>query len=270
MGGVQFLATFYARAIRFAISRQFQYRVTNYLVLTAMFIESLIYLALWHAATQASGGSVGGWSTGALSAYFLVWMLVRNMVIAFTPYGFSARIESGQFSSLMLRPMHPIHHDIAAFAGWKLVMIAFWLPVATVLALVVRPELSVTPLGVTVFVVAAWGAYLIRALYLWLLGLTSFWTTRSSAFFDVFLVVEILLSGRMMPMSLLPQWLRDVAELTPFPWTFGFPVESLLGTLTTDELLHGLVMQLVWIAVASAAVALVWRRAVRRHTSVGH
>ena len=58
--------------------------------------------------------------------------------------------------------MHPIHYDLAYFAGWKVVVIVLWMPIAAVLSLVFHPTLHPTPLESRVFFVAIWGAYLIR------------------------------------------------------------------------------------------------------------
>ena len=62
------------------------------------------------------------------------------MNIVFTPFGWEERIREGQFSGLLLRPVHPIHWDLGYFAGWKVVVIILWLPIAYVLSLRVPPD----------------------------------------------------------------------------------------------------------------------------------
>ncbi|SFO58771.1 MULTISPECIES: ABC transporter permease [Actinomadura] len=262
-------AGFYRKSVAVSASKVLQYRVTNYLLIAIIATESVIYLMLWQAVAAAGGGSVGAWTHREIAAYFVVLALVRNMTLTFSPYEFEGRIRSGSFAAALLRPMHPIHADIAEKGGEKLVTIVLWLPVTAALALVFRPELTVTAVELVVFVLALWGAFLLRTLYLWLLGMTTFWTTRASAAFDLFLVLELLLSGRLVPLSLLPPWLADIAEFLPFRWVFGFPVESLVADLPARELLAGLGMQALWAAAGSGAVALMWRSAVRRHTAVG-
>ena len=72
----------------------------------------------------------------------------------------------GQFSASLLRPLHPLHDDLAAFAGWKFVTILLWLPIAAVLWIAFDPVLDPTLLEVGVFSVAIWGAYLIRTMFM--------------------------------------------------------------------------------------------------------
>jgi ABC-2 type transport system permease protein len=259
----------YAKSAKLAAVQEFQYRAGNLAQLVGFLIEPVIYLVVWRAIADTRGGTVGGYTGADLAAYYIVWTLVRNMTLVFTPYGFEWRIRDGTFSAQLLRPIHPLHYDLAYFAGWKVVTVTLWLPIAAVLVLVFRPALHPRPSEVVVFLVAIWGAYLVRSLFLWLLGLVTFWTTRVTALFELYLVVELLLSGRLVPTSLLPAWAQRLADLLPFEWTFGFPIEVLVGDMGVASLLGGLAAQALWSVIGAGLVMVVWRRAVRRHAAVG-
>jgi ABC-2 type transport system permease protein len=264
------LVDLYRVQARMAVTIQFQYRMRNVMSLAGFLTEPIVYLAVWSAVAEANGGSVGGYTTGTLAAYFIVWTLVRNMNVVFTPYGFEWRIRTGEMSGRLLQPVHPIHHDLAYFAGWKVVWFVMWLPIAAALVLLFRPTLHPEPVEIAVFAVAIWGAYLIRSLFQWLIGMVTFYTTRVAALFEIYIVAELMLSGRLVPMSLMPSWVRYVANYMPFKWTFGFPIEALVGQLGTRTLLLGLATQLLWIAIGSGLLALAWRSAVRRYSAVGN
>lgn len=259
----------YLAAMKMAIQEQFQYRVANYFYMIGMIAEPVVYLVVWSTVAREQGGVVAGYTAGEFAAYYIVWTLVRNMNIVFTPYGWEWRIRNGQLSADLLRPLHPLHFDLAYFGGWKFVVILMWLPIAAVLTLIFRPTVDITWLEVAVFAVAIWGAYLIRSMFLWLLGMISFWTTRVSALFELFFAAELLLSGRLVPMRLLPDWARRLADFLPFQWTFGYPIEALVGQLTTAELLNGLLAQAAWILIGTVLVRLLWGVAVRRYSAVG-
>jgi len=192
------------------------------------------------------------------------------MNIVFTPYGWEGRIRQGQLSGMLVRPVHPIHYDLAYFAGWKFVVILLWLPIAAVLALIFRPTFDISPLEIGVFLIAIWGAYLIRSMLLWALGMVTFWTTRVSALYEIYFTAELLLSGRLLPLALLPAWAVTVADVLPFKYTFGYPIEVIAGDLSTRELFVGLGMQALWVALGALLVAVVWRFGVRRYSAVGN
>ncbi|MDQ4076131.1 MAG: ABC-2 family transporter protein [Chloroflexota bacterium] len=260
----------YLGYMKIAIMDQFQYRVANYFYMLGMIAEPVIYLVVWSTVAQEQGGSVAGYTAGGFAAYYIVWTLVRNMNIVFTPYGWEWRIQRGELSAQLLRPVHPIHQDLAYFAGWKFVVILMWLPIAAVLTWIFQPTINPTALEVGVFAVAIWGAYLIRSMFLWVLGMISFWTTRVAALYELFFAAELLLSGRLVPMALLPPWAQRLADFLPYQWTFGYPIEALVGQLTTQELFAGLGMQLLWIAIGALLVRVVWHFGIQQYTAVGN
>ncbi len=260
---------FYLTEIKIAILSQIQYRAQNYFYMIGMIAEPVIYLVVWSTVAKQQGGSVGGYTPGAFAAYYIVWTLVRNMNIVFTPYGWEGRIQRGQLSGELLRPVHPLHGDVAYFAGWKFVVIVFWLPLAFVLSLIFKPTLNPTLLQVVVFFMAIWGAYLIRTMLLSLLGMICFWTTRVGAIYELFFALELILSGRLVPMSLMPGWVQSVSGYLPFQWTFFFPINALVGQSTPEQLLAGLGMQLLWILIGVLAVNVLWKFGIRRFSSVG-
>jgi ABC-2 type transport system permease protein len=261
---------FYFTNMKIAVLEQFQYRVANYFYMIGMIAEPVIYLVVWSSVANTRGGSVGGYTAGEFAAYYIVWTLVRNMNIVFTPYGWEWRIQHGRLSAELLRPLHPLHNDVAYFAGWKIVVIILWLPLAAFLAWVFKPALDPTWLEAGVFFVGIWGAYLIRTMSLSLLGMITFWTTRVSAIFEVYFAAELILSGRLVPMSLMPLWVQRVAGYLPFQWAFGYPIEALIGQLSTRQLFSGLGMQLLWILAGLLMVRLVWRLGIRRYSAVGN
>ncbi len=270
VGRLRGLIDLYASTMRVAIAEQFQYRVANYFYMIGMVAEPIIYLVVWSTIAEQQGGEVGGYTPGQFAAYYIVWTLVRNMNIIFTPYGWEERIRQGELSGMLLRPIHPIHSDLAYFAGWKFVVIVMWLPIAAVLALLFSPELNPRPIDVVVFAVAIWGAYLIRSVNYWILGMVTFWTTRVGPIFELVFTAELLLSGRLVPLSLMPDWAQQLANVLPFKWTFGFPIEALVARLPEAELLGGLGMQALWIAIGSIGVLVVWPFAIRRYSAVGN
>ena len=258
----------YLTMMRLAVIDQFQYRAANYMYMVGMIAEPVVYLVVWSVVAVQQGGEVGGFTPSTIAAYYIVWTLVRNMNIVFTPFGWEQRIREGQLSGQLLRPLHPLHYDIAFFAGWKVVVIVLWLPIAAALSWIFRPELSPRVSQVLVFAVAIWGAYLIRTMLLWMLGMVTFWTTRVGAAFDLFFTAELLLSGRVVPMRLMPEWVQTLAGYLPFESTFGFPIIALVGPITNAELVEGLIRQAVWIGVGSIGVAVMWRRAIKVFTAV--
>jgi ABC-2 type transport system permease protein len=261
---------YYLSAMKVAILQQLQYRVANYFFLFGMIAESVIYLVVWSTVAISAGGEVGGYTPEDLAAYFIVGILVNNMTIALSPYSWEWRVLHGQLSGELRYPIHPLHHDLAYYAGSNIVTGILCIPVVAFLAWIFKPALDPTWYQGAAFILSLAGAYLISTLILSLLGMMTFWTTRVGAVFELFFALELLLSGRLVPLTFLPVWVQQLVAYLPFQWMFYFPVETLVGGLPAEELLFGLGMQLAWILIGLVMVKLVWQLGIRKYTAVGN
>jgi ABC-2 type transport system permease protein len=268
-GRLRSFARFYGTMGRTSIINQFQYRVAQYFYMLGMVAEPVIYLVVWTTIARAAGGEVNGITVGQFAAYYIVWTLVRNMNVVFGAPYWEWRIREGQLSGQLLRPIHPLHSDIAWFAGSKVVIIILWLPIAVGLYFAFDPTIDPTPLEIAVFVFAIWGAYLLRTMFQSTMGMLCFWTTRGAAVFDLFMTLELLLSGRLVPLPLMPDWVVTLSWFLPFQWAFYFPIDALVGDRSVGWLLGGLAFQLFWIGLGLLVFSFVWRRAIRRFSAVG-
>jgi ABC-2 type transport system permease protein len=268
-GRLRALLDFYTTMMRTAVVSQLQYRVTNYFYMLGMIAEPVIYLVVWSTIARQHGGSVNGITAGQFAAYYIVWTLVRNMNIVFGAPFWEWRIREGHLAGQLLKPMHILHYDLAYFAGWKFVVVGLWVPIAVGLSAVFHPDLHPSALEIVVFIVAIWGAYFVRSMFQGVIGMLNFWTTRGIAIFDLYMATEMLLSGRLVPLKLMPGWVQTLANFLPFKWTFGYPIESLVGHLSTRSLLLGLGAQLLWIGIGYVLFSFAWRAAIKHFSAVG-
>ena len=105
--------------MRIAIAEQFQYRVANYFYMIGMIAEPVIYLVVWTTVANQQGGSVDGITSGEFAAYYIVWTLVRNMNIVFTPFGWEERVREGELlgAAPAAGPPDPLRTSATSPAG---------------------------------------------------------------------------------------------------------------------------------------------------------
>jgi ABC-2 type transport system permease protein len=151
----------------------------------------------------------------------------------------------------------------------RVVVIILWVPLGLFLSLFFKPDLHPAWFQIIGFFFAIWGAYLIRTMLLSLLGMITFFTTRVGAIFELFFAFELVFSGRLVPMSLMPAIVQQVAIFMPFQWTFFFPIETLVAPMTIQQMLSGLGIQLLWIFIGWVAVKIMWMFSVRQFSAVG-
>jgi len=263
------LLELYAQQFKTTLAAMFQYRASLLIWMIGHVLEPLVYLVVWSVVSNSGGGSVGDYTTREFAAYFILLMLVSGVTYTWIMYEFEYRVRQGNLSFALLKPVHPIHSDIADNVSSKLITLPFMLLIAAVLAVIFHPTLSPTPWAIAVFIPALLLAFAVRFLLEWTLALAAFWTTRVSAINQTYFVLMLFLSGQIAPLTLLPRPIQVVADIMPFRWMIGFPVELLLGRLTPTEALMGLGAQAAWLVAGLVLLRVVWRAGLRVYSAVG-
>lgn len=262
------LAVYYKRELATTLAFNLAYRGAVAIWVLSVIIEPLVLIAVWR--TVAGSGSTGSYTAREFVAYYLVLMVVGHLTFIWHMWEFEYRIRTGAFSPLLLRPVHPIHHDVCQTLTYKLVGMVGLLPAAVLLAVLFDADFSGTTMAaVLAFFPALVLAMALRFVLEWCLALAAFWLTKVSALNALYASLFAFLAGQFAPLEVLPGWLQTVAAWTPFPWTLAFPVEVLLGRRPGTELLLGYAVQLAWTAAAVVVLQLLWRRATRRYSAVG-
>ncbi len=259
----------YLAQFRTTIAVQLQYRAALIIWLIETILEPLIYMIVWSTVARAGQGSVADYAPRDFAAYYILFMLVNHITFTWIMWEFEFRVRQGYLSGLLLRPIHPIHRDIAENMTYKALTLTVMLPTAAVLTWLFDPAFQFSRRTISLFIVSVVLAFLMRFLLEWTLALAAFWTTRTSAINQMYYVVMMFLSGEIAPLALLPEPMQQVAHLLPFRWMLGFPVEIGLNRLTPVEIQHGILIQVVWIVLATGLMRFFWSRGLRRYSAVG-
>ncbi len=259
----------YGAFLRIAIAAELQYRAAGVIWLLGSIVEPLIYLVVWTTAARSAGGALGSFGPADFAAYYLVLMVVNQLTGSWLMHEMQWRIQNGSLSFLLLRPLHPVHSDLAENVAHKLVMLVVMLPAAAVVGWGFEARFDTGAWALAAFVPAFLLAFALRFAIEWLLALGAFWTTRVMAVNQAYFAVLFFLSGRAAPTELLPAPLETLAAALPFRWMVAFPVEVLLGRVSPAQAAAGFAIQLAWLGLALAGSALLWHRALRRFSAVG-
>lgn len=230
-------------------------------------IPPLIYLFVWSSA--AEGGSIGSLSRDQFIFYYLALIVVNQLTYSQTNWTVGDLIRSGDLNRLLLYPLPPVVHTLASEVAGKVVTLVFVLPVTLLLAVVLQPQISVTLPHLLLFIPTLLLAWALRFIWGYWLALLAFWLTRADALLAVQDAFIFLLAGQVAPISLLPGWVQPAAELLPFRYMLGFPVEVLTGQLAPAQIQSGLLLQIGWLLLALLLYRRAWQRGLIHYTAVG-
>jgi ABC-2 type transport system permease protein len=97
----------------------------------------------------------------------------------------------------------------------------------------------------------------------------SFWTTRVYSIHEFYYALSLLFSGQFVPLTLMPKLIQDIAQFLPFQLLIYFPIQLILGKLSSAQITQGYVTGIIWLIVAITVFNWVWRNGVKRYSAVG-
>ncbi len=265
----------YRANLKTAIAAMLQYRFAILIWAVWGFVGPLISLAVWSAATASKGGAVQNAANGAtygqadFAAYFLVFMIFGHLTMSWDAFEFAFRVKDGNLSPRLLKPMHPIHTDVANNIAFKLCTSAMLLPIWILLFYLFKPTLPHSGMGLLLSLPALILAGILRYVWQYSLAVIAFWTTRVEALNQLYFTLDSFLSGRIAPLSLMPGWLGVLALYSPFRGMGAFPVELALGRVPTAQILPGFALQTVWLVIGIIVFRLLWAGGIKQYSAVG-
>jgi ABC-2 type transport system permease protein len=267
--GFRDFVAMYAARLRIDVTTQIAYRGAVAIWLLGLILQPLVALVVWTTVADSRGGMLDGLASAQYAGYFIALMVVDNLTFTWVMYEFEWRIQSGFYSSVLLRPVHPIHQDITQNLSFKLVGLIGVVPAAILLTILFDARFGAEAWRLLALVPAVLAAMTLRFLMEWALALLAFWVTRTSAMFQLYNSASLFLAGNIAPLWLLPDGIQAISWMTPFRWTVYFPVAIAIGRADGREIAIGFAMQALWIAIFLLVVRTAWRSASSRYAAVG-
>jgi len=258
--------------LRVGVAETVAYRA-EFLVWILTTTLPLVMLGLWTSVASEvpfQSGSGKPYSSADFVAYYLSVLIVRNLTGNWVAWQVSEEVRMGAMSMRLLRPLHPF----VAYSMSHLAAVPFRslvaLPIAG--ALLISSGASVLtrePLQLVLLVPSIALAWLITFSLQFTLGALAFFVTKTMALLNLYFLMFSLFSGYLLPQDLLPGWIASAAEVLPFRYTLGVPVELMTHELDGGRVAALMLYQLAWAAVSLAMALWAWRRGVKRYEAVG-
>jgi ABC-2 type transport system permease protein len=179
-------------------------------------------------------------------------------------------VHNGEVSADLLKPMNYFTFWMAQDLGRAAVSLLLRGLIIMVLYALVFDLTYPTSLGqwlaFSLTVILSWG---VSFGFRFLVNLTAFWTPNAKGIGRFAFAFAWFFSGFLMPIRFFPDWVQQIAYLTPFPHLLNTVVEVYLGVLQGTALWLALLNQLFWIMILVVLSQLVLKSAVRRLVILG-
>jgi ABC-2 type transport system permease protein len=255
--------------VKLSSRRHLTYRAATLAGLTTNFFFGLIRVAVF-IALYGEQEVVSDISLQGAITYTALTQAVIGYLSMFSWYDLMQTVYSGEVASDLIKPMNYFAYWLAKDMGRAIVTLLlrgliFMLMFELVFDLI-HPSSVNQWLGLFAAVILSW---LISFSWRFLISLSSFWTPNASGILRFSYVLSWFFSGFLMPLRYFPKWVNQITYLTPFPHTVNSVVEIYLGVIQGPEILHALLLQVIWVIVLIVAGQLILRSGVRRLVILG-
>ncbi|NWF63187.1 MAG: ABC-2 family transporter protein, partial [Chloroflexi bacterium] len=144
------------------------------------------------------------------------------------------------------------------------------IPIWVILFFIFQPDFSgVTLVNILISIPNMALAFFVGYLLSSAITALAFWTTRVYSIHEFYFALILLFSGQFVPLPLMPKLVQDVAQYLPFQLFIYYPVQLILGKLSTEQIIQGYLLAGVWLVISLALFNWVWREGVKRFSAVG-
>lgn len=245
------------------------YSIWVWMELFVNIIAVIIFVAFWEA-VYASTPTINGLTLDQTLNYILLAQLFRHVAgVTNVIYDFGAGLREGQIAAALLRPLDyqaAMYVQNLSQLGIDLILN---IPLGLFIWLVYGLDLPSDPIVWLAFIITLLLGHAVMFFFDWIIGCTAFYSTEIWGMSVVRYSVAMFFSGALIPLNMMPEWLRTIATILPFSQAVYLPVSILSGITPVEEMPRIWLLQFVFLVVLAVLSRRVFGRAVRVITVQG-
>lgn len=236
------------------------YRFEVFATLIARYIQIVAVVFLWECVYKQKNEL-----QGMTKDQMITWIiLAAGLSVAYSTHVQSYirnGVWQGNIAVDFLRPCSFMGMYLAQDIGSALVNVILRLvPTVALGGLTFHMLMPASAENAILCVVSILAGYLIIWLLFALIGVITFWAMELGDMEWTLWTVISIFSGNLIPLYFFPESLQKVLAWLPFQYTYQTPLALYIGKISWQEGLDQIVVQLVWIAILTAALKLLWSR----------
>jgi ABC-2 type transport system permease protein len=261
----------YLLLLNLAFQDALQYRIEGLIWCLFDVLPPFMMVFVWVAAYRENE-LVGGYTLASMLGYYLGLALLRNVLTTNPEWDVADAVRNGKLALLLLRPLDPWGYWLVGDIPWRLIRLVMVAPFMLIAMVLLGGQIQPIVPGIEMALALTLSlplAFLLCYLLKLLIGFAAFWLLEINALAGLFDVAVYIFGGTIVPLELLPDWLRGVAALLPFKYIYAYPLALALGRVGGEDIWRGLAVQALWTTGLFLLARLIWRGGLRRFEAVG-
>lgn len=244
------------------------YRASGIIWILTDLTNALTMPLVW---VHASGGqAVGGMTASEYVIYYLAVLILGSFITCHIMWEIAVEIKEGVFSTHLLRPISYYQFTYLRNVSWRILRFVLTLPFFLVLLYLYRGYLGgfQPNLGIEFWVSMIMG-HLVSFSFVVMMSMLALFVQEAMAIFELYYIPQLFLSGYLFPITLLPDWAKNLSMFFPFFYTIGAPTSILIGQIEGDAAWKVIGIQCVWVIACYLMAKVLWKKGLKHYTGVG-
>lgn len=254
---------------KIGLEAELEYRVGSLLWIINQWVGVLFIMFLWFFVAKSTRDFP--MTPTQIVTYFLLSVPVSRLTQSWSWENLEEAIRTGDFTRTLLWPCPFWKSQLGANLAGQTVRLLTLLPVLIIVYVWLHDEiqLSLDWFRFVYFLLAIAFGLILRFTYENFMGITTFWLLDVHGFAAVVGYLTSLLTGSLIPLTVMPPALASAAKLLPFRFFVSFPLEIILGQVNAPQIWAGFATGFFWLSLLIFLFRPFFRRGVRVYEAVG-
>lgn len=244
------------------------YQIWFWVGLVLSIISMAIMVFFWQA-IYAETSSISGLELEQTLQYILLAFIFAPLANNDLVWEFGSNLREGMIIHHLLRPINFQGMNYVQSLGSLVTQLAMQIPMVVVAVLLFGLRFPHDIPTWVAFIVSALLGYTVMFFFNWFLACFTFYTTEIWGLGVLIQGMTFFLSGALVPIVMMPEWLQTAVLSVPFAQALGVPISLLTGITPLSEAPQVWLSQIVWIFAMWLISTLFFRVAVRKITVQG-
>lgn len=227
---------------------------------------------VWRAVYAAKGNvTLGGYAFDAMMFYYILTVLIIKVVKSSEWNLVALEIYDGSLSRYLVYPVSFLSYKFAAFLADALMAMMQFALTLLVFTITIGVPKEVSISATSAF--CGFALMTVSMLFYFVMGSTlemmAFWFDNVWNVVIMLGMAMIFFGGGLVPLSLFPPALREVAMLLPFFHMIAVPARLFMGTAGLPDFGYAVLVLTSWSVPAVLLLNFLWRRGLKQYTGVG-
>lgn len=255
----------YIRVFILYMNNVLEYRARAFVYFLMSLINPIILIIFWRSVNTSFSGT-------DIDSYYMLLIIATGLLIAHIEFEVGVvDIKQGGLSPYLLKPFSYIALQFLLELAYRLMRSSFSVVAVIIISVGFGMfiQISNNPVVLFLSLLIAFLAYVLSFFYKITLALIAFWIEEIQGIFEISDVALIVLAGNVMPISLYPVILKNIALVLPFSYMIYFPVIAIQGKLPVLQLMQIIGIQCIWIFIFWVLYKIMWTNGIKKFSGIG-